>query len=79
MEEALENGKESPHSAHANGMNERNEQHMWRFPVLNFTEISQETGTVRIQIYLHPQAENESQWVNFRNTHTFSKTHTKFH
>jgi hypothetical protein len=24
MEDAPENGKESPHSAHANGMNERN-------------------------------------------------------
>jgi len=30
MEEAPENGKESPHSAHANGMNEGMKPHIFR-------------------------------------------------
>ena len=119
------------------------EQHVRRFQVLNFNQITHETWTVQIQIHLcfflsckanarvklaktghgphsstlvvicvvrllfvllyvlfvykcvlppgdnpiivnkyinlHPQVEYGSQWVNFRNTHTFLKTHTKFH
>jgi hypothetical protein len=36
-------------------------------------------GTVQTQVHLHPQVKYESQWVNFCNTLTFSKTYTKFH
>jgi hypothetical protein len=44
MEEAPENGKESPHSAHANGMNEWNHFSLsLTLGILNYTFISHNT------------------------------------